>query len=407
MLKSCATAIVGSSMVVARVSDGVRKTPLQLQAEAAVLAMKDAGITREQVGALFTGRSPTTYSVRQFNQRVVNELKVSPTLTSEITSHGAGALGALQYAAMALETGVVDYVLCTTGDASGLWFDANDKFSTNAVGEADPQFESPYGSSTVSLYAQAAQRYMWEHGVTGEQLAHAAVQNRKWALRHPDAAMHSKGEITVQDVVSSRMIASPLHLLDCAPWYPGSVATAAVVTRSDIAERHRPDPIYLAGIGQRITHEWITDRMALWGVEPAQDGPTITRTGASVAAREAYAMAGLTNADVDLAQTSAPFTFFVLMMLEELGYCEPGEGGRFVESGGIDFDGGRAFNTNGGYLSFGQSAQGLYLMDETIHQLRGQAPGHQVPNARVGLVHGHGGPMACHTVVLLSSERLN
>src|SRR5690242_17338875 len=122
-MKSCATAIVGSSMIVARREAGVRKTALQLQVEAAVAAMKDAGITREQVGALFTGRSPSSYHVWQFNQRVVNELKVSPTMTSEITSHGAGALGSLQYAALALEAGLVDYVLCTTGDATGLWVD--------------------------------------------------------------------------------------------------------------------------------------------------------------------------------------------------------------------------------------------------------------------------------------------
>ncbi len=90
-----------------------------------------------------------------------------------------------------------------------------------------------------------------------------------------------------------------------------------------------------------------------------------------------------------------------------MAIASQGEAGRFVESGGIDYDGGRPFNTSGGYLSFGQSAQGQYLLMESIDQLRGKAIGKQVPNARVALVHGHGGPMACHTVVLLSNERVN
>lgn len=406
-LKSSSTAIIGTGMVIAREADGVKKTPLQLQVEAAVQALKDAGVTREQIGALFTARSPSSYHVWQFNQRVVNELKVCPTLTSEITSHGAGALGSLQYAAMALETGVVDYVLCTTGDASGLFLDSEAKVSTNAAGEADPQFEAPYGPITPSLYAQVAQRYLYETSATNAHMAKVAVEHRKWALHQPYAAMRHKGEITVDDVLNSPMISSPLHLLDCAPWFRGGIATAVVMTRSDRALQHRPDPIYLAGIGQRITHEWITDRMGLWGVEPAEDRPNLTRTGAVVAANQAYAMAGLSNKDVDLAQCSAPFTHFVLMMLEEFGYCAPGEAGAFVESGGIDYDGGRPFNTCGGYLSFGQSAQGLYLLMESIDQLRGRAVGKQVPNPKVALVHGHGGPMACHTVALISNERVD
>ncbi len=327
-LESCGSAIVGSAKLIARASDGVYRTPLQLQVEAAAAAMKDAGITREQVGAVFTGRSPSSYHVYQFNQRVMNELKVSPTFTSEITSHGAGALGSMQYAAMALQAGVIDYALCTSGDASGLIsMSREDRFAGSAAGEADPQFEAPYGVSTVALYAQAATRYMYESGITGEQLARACVENRSWALHQPDAAMYSKGPITVDDVLNSPMIASPMHRLDCAPWFPGGIATAVVMTRSDLAEQKRADPIYIAGIGARITHEWITDRMELWGVDPAQDRPNITRTGALVAAREAYAMSGLSNKDVDLGQTSAPFSFFVLMALEEFGYCEPGRGG--------------------------------------------------------------------------------
>ena len=99
-----------------------------------------------------------------------------------------------------------------------------------------------------------------------------------------------------------------------------------------------------------------------------------------------------------------PFTYANLLMLEEFGFCGIGEGGRFVESGGVDFDGGLPFNTTGGYLSFGQSGQGLYLLKEIIEQMWGHPEGYPVPNVKAGLVHGHGGPLACHSVMIVSKE---
>ena len=396
-----ATAIVGSASVIARRSDPRRRTPLELQVEAARLAMEDAGITRDQVGGVLTGRAPRSYDVRQLNMRVLNELKVAPVFTTEVTAHGGGALGTLELASMMVATGVVDYVLCTCGNCDDLWIDS---VKVNSNSEADPQFEALYGPSTPSLYAQIARRYMHETGATSEQFAKAAVENRKWAIRHPDAIMGNRGEITVEDVLNSRMIASPLHLLDCAPWYPGGNITSMIITRADLAEKRRKDPIYLLGFGACSTHEWITDRMGLKGVAPAEDGPNITRTGALVAARSAYAMSGLTPKDIDLAQTSAPFSFIIPMMLEEFGLCPQGQGGRFIEEGGIDFDGGFPFNTCGGYLSYGQNGQGLYLLQECIEQIRGVAKGKQVPNASRALVHGHGGPLAAHSVVIVGSS---
>ena len=393
-----AAAIVGTSMVVHPVGLEPRRTPLQIQALAARQAMADAGIDRSQVGALFTGRAPAAFSVLQYNMRLLNELKVAPMICTEVTVHGAGALGMLELASLAVTSGVIDYALCVCGDASELWLD---QVSTNAVREADPIFEAPYVPSTPSLYALTAQRYMHETGATRRQFAHASVENRKWALQHPLAAMHKRGPITVDDVLNSRQIASPLHLLDCAVWYRGAIANAMVVTRSDIARSIRPDPIYIQGWGQCSTHEYLTDRLGLVGVEP---GPNLTRTGAEVAARQAYAMAGLKPSDIDLAQTSAPFSYLVTLMMEQFGFCERGEGPAFVESGGINYDGGLPVNTSGGYLSFGQSSQGLYLAVECIEQLRGQARGRQVNDAKFALVHGHGGPNACHSVMILAKD---
>jgi acetyl-CoA acetyltransferase len=233
--------------------------------------------------------------------------------------------------------------------------------------------------------------------------AKVSVENRNWALHHPNAAMRGRGPITVEDVLASRMIASPLRLLDCAVWYPGGIATAMVLTRADRAKDHAR-ATWLAGWGQCSTHEWVGERMNSWGYAPIENGPDLIGTGAGVSAQQAYAMSGLTPKDIDIAQSSAPFSFANLMMLEELGFCGRGEGGDFVVGGGIDFDGGLPFNTMGGYLSFGQVAQGLYNLHEVVQQMYGEAEGFQVPNVNAGIVHGHGGPLACHSVMIVSKE---
>jgi acetyl-CoA acetyltransferase len=399
----CATAIVGMGRAMAWKTDPEPKTPLLLAAVAARQAMAEAGIGRQQVGALFTGRTPQSYMVLQYNQALLNELKIGPMFSSEVTSHGGGSLGALQRAATALNAGVIDYALCVTNEASGIWMD---QVGSNAAWEGDLQFEAPYGPSTPSIYAQSFCRYMHEYGVTPEQAAQVAVENRRWALHHPYAAMRSKGPITVEDVLSSRVIATPLRMLDCAVWYPGGIATAVVLTRADIAKERHAEQTWLAGFGQCNTHEWVGERMGGWGYAPFEDGPDLIQTGASVAAKQAYAMSGLTPKDMDLAETSAPFSYANLMMLEEMGFCPRGEGGRFVADGGIAFEGGLPFNTIGGYLSFGQVAQGLYNLKELVDQLQGRAEGRPVPGAKAGIVHMHGGPLACHSVVILTKEKL-
>ncbi len=394
-------AIVGIGRAMSHRSDAEPQTPLQLGAKAAVQAMQAAGIGRKDVGALFTGRTPQSYMVLQYSQSLLNELKIGPMFSSEVTSHGGGALGTLELAATALHAGVIEYALCVTGDASGGWMD---QVASNAGWEADLQFEAPYGASTPSLYAQFASRYMHETGATPEMFARVAVENRRWALDHPHAAMRNKGPITVDDVLSSRMIATPLRMLDCAVWYPGGIVTAMVLTRADTARARHGEATWLAGFGQSNTHEWVGERMGGWGYEPMMDGPNLVRTGAGVAAKQAYAMAGIGPGDINLAQSSAPFSFANVIMLEEMGFCGPGEGGPFVAGGGVDYEDGLPFNTSGGYLSFGQVAQGLYALHETIDQIWGRAEGKQVPDARIGIVHGHGGPLACHSVVIVSRE---
>ncbi len=397
-----ACAIVGMGRAISRRGDLERRTPLQLVVEAAGLAMREAGIGRADVGALLTGRMPRSYCTLQYNQSVLNELKITPMISTEVTAHGAGALGTIQLAAMLLQGGAIDYALCVAGEASPLWIEMTEG---SANWEADPQFEAPFGATTPSLYAQIARRYMHESGITPEMCARVAVENRRWALDHPHAAMRHKGPITVADVLASRMIASPMRMLDCAAWFPGGIGSAAVVTLASRAGSSLGKPGYILGFGQCSTHEWIGERMELRGVGPAKGRANLVRSGAGIAARQAYEMAGIGPDNVGIVETSAPFTFANLLVLEELGFCGEGEGGNFVASGGIDYRGGLPFNTTGGYLSFGQSGQGLYLLKELLDQINGVPEGRAVPDVGIGLVHGHGGPFACHSVMLVSGER--
>ncbi len=393
-----AAAIVGmGTKLVTR--DDPKISSLQLELYACEAAIKAAGIDRHQIGAVFTCRAPMGYTALQWNMRIVQELKIVPDLTTESTTHGAGILATLGYAAMAVESGVVDYALCCSGCTGPLWTDI---IRVNASIEADLQFEAPYGPSTPALYAQWAQRYMYEFDVKPEDLAIIAVENRNWALHHPQAVMRRKGPITVEDVISSRMLASPIRLLDSSSWFPGGFGTGIIVTRADLA-RPEQKPIYITGIGQAATHEWLTERLSLTGVPPYVT-PNLTMTGAKVAADRAYAMAGLGPKDIDVVETSVPFTFANMMVLEDLGFCKKGEGKHFVRGGGIACEGGLPFNTNGGYLSFGQAPHGLHMAVEAIEQLRDEAKGKQVRGAKRALTHFHGGPLATHCVAVFSNE---
>jgi acetyl-CoA acetyltransferase len=397
MRNAAAVIAMGTKLVT---KDDPKITSLQLQLDACLQAIEKSGLHKHQIGAVFTCRAPMGYTALQWNLRIVQELKIVPMLTTEITVHGAGVLATLAHAAMAVQSGVVDYALCCSGCTGPLW---TDMVKVNASIESDLQFEAPFGPTTPALYAQWAQRYMYEFDVRPEDLAIIAVENRKWALKHPGAVMRSKGPITVEDVLASKMLASPIRMLDSSAWYKGGFGTAVIVTRADNVPADSK-PIYITGFGEGTTHEWITDRMHLSGVSPAEV-PNLTTTGAKVAAERAYAMAGLGPRDMSMVETSVPFTFANMMVLEDLGFCKKGEGKHFVRDGGISYETGLPFNTNGGYLSFGQPPHGMHMAVEAIEQLRGEAQGKQVKDPRHALVHFHGGPLATHCVMVLSNER--
>jgi acetyl-CoA acetyltransferase len=383
--------IAGYGTAVQRLPLGADEAPLSTTAiiNAAVRrALEMAEIDRRQVDCLLTHRPPAGDSFLLFGQKLVAELKIAPTSTTAIMNHGAGMISALKYGAMLLEHRLARYVLCPSGDAAPAWLD--NSVAVNANTEADAHFEAPYRPITPALYAQAGQRYVYENEITEEDLARVCVDMRANALEHPEAMMRDRGPLTVEEVISSPMIASPSRLLHCAPWYKGSRAGAIVLSRREDAPSTGRPLIHVRAVGETVTHEHISGRLGLSGFGPWQDGPRLAVTG------------------VDVVATPVPFAFLLMMILEDLGLCDRGGAPAFVASGALRAagrPGAPAINTNGGSLSFGQSYLNC-VMDqvlEVVQQLDGTALGRRVEGARRGLVHSHGGVMAAHTVALLET----
>lgn len=398
-----AAAIVGFGDAYA--DEAHKKTPLHLAAEATRRALEDAGLRKDDLDGLLTGREPSADARWMWNTIFAAYVKITPQYSTQVNIHAAGMNSMLKHAAAAVTSGLANYVLCVGADAAPLWIDP---VKHTPEIDADPQFELPYGPIIPSLYALVARRYMHEYGITEEHLARVVVSAQDWAVHHPHAAKAKFGRVTKEKVMNSPLVASPLRLWHCAMWGPGGTGGAFIVTSRERAEALTDNPIYILGAGECVTHEYVTDRLALRDSPlPLGDLPNLTTTGAKVAAQRAYEMAEVDPWDADVVETAGNFAHVPLMVLEDLGFCEKGEAGAFVEAGHIDFErGDLALNTNGGWLSFGQPGTSCVIdsVVEGTRQLRGIALGKQVPGARRALVHGLGGMLACHTVTILSTE---
>jgi acetyl-CoA acetyltransferase len=249
----------------------------------------------------------------------------------------------------------------------------------------------PYGlPQPVGAYALAAMRHMHQYGTTSEDLAQVAVATREWARLNPRA--YYRDPITVEDVLSSPMISEPLHKLDCCLVTDGggAVVIAAEDRWPDVATR----PVVILGHGETHTHDTISNM------------PDLTVTGAAQTGPAALRMAGVTLDDVDVAEIYDSFTITVLLTLESLGFCKPGEGRDFVAGGRTAPGGEFPVNTNGGGLSYTHPGMyGIFLLIEAARQLRGDfAWPRQVPGAEIALVHGTGGVLSSAATVILGAR---
>jgi acetyl-CoA acetyltransferase len=364
------------------------RSPMELGVEAALAAIADAGIKKSEVDGLVTCNAmaqPMLYHA----EATAEYLQIFPRYCMSVGAGGGTTFSIIHHAASAIATGMADIVVVSMADSlrSGL---SRDQAMAVQASTGHPDFEQPYGLTVPAYYALIAQAHMAEFGTRQEQFAGVAVACRAHAARNPSAQMSEL--ITVEDVLASRMIADPLHLLDCSLVSDGG--SAIVLTSAERARDMVQDPIYLLGAGEGHTHEHIMAAKSL------------TTSAALEAGQRAYAMAGLTPADMDFAQLYDCFTPTVLVELEDLGFCAKGEGGDFVDSGALAPGGALPVNTHGGLLSHSHAGNpgSMFALTESVWQLRHTAGERQVPNARHGLVHAQGGIMSSHTTLVLSRE---
>ncbi|MDE8346837.1 MAG: thiolase domain-containing protein, partial [Acidocella sp.] len=267
---------------------------------------------------------------------------------------------------------------------------------TGVRGNAQPdlQWESPYRPSVANLYALFAARHMYEFGTTSEQLAWVKVAASHHAQHNPYAMLREL--VTVDDVLNSPVIASPLRRLDCCVVSDGG--GAIILTRPELARELGKTDIRLRGGGSAIKHQ-------------AGGNVDLTFTAAAQSGAAAFAEAGVTQADIRYASIYDSFTITVLAQLEDLGFCEKGQGGKFVADGGLIAGQGRlAVNTDGGGLCNNHPANrgGVTKIIEAVRQLRGEAhPMVQVPDCHLALAQAMGGTLSTrHVSATLILERV-
>jgi acetyl-CoA acetyltransferase len=372
------TAIVGIAEVDTFESRG--RSPAGLAAAASKRALDDAGLTLSDVDGLFTTSS--YYSMPTLTMS--EYLGIRPRYADSTALGGCSFIAYLGHAAAAIEAGLCDVALVCYGSTQR---SDRGKLVSNAEGLA---YEKPYGLlHPVGSFGLIAHRHMARYGTTSEQLAQVAVAARNWALLNP-AAPYPK-PLTVDDVLSSTPIASPLHKLDCCLVTDGGAAV--VLTSAARARDLARPPVYLLGTGEASNHRNISQM------------PDLTTTEATSSAARAMRMAGVSHADIDTAHVYDAFTISLLILLEDLGFCAKGEGGPFVADGNIAPGGSLALNTNGGGLSYTHPGMlGLFLITEAVRQLRGEAGARQQPDAGVSLVHGMGLTLAAHATAVLGSS---
>jgi acetyl-CoA acetyltransferase len=354
----------------------------QVHGQAAARAIADAGIEKHSIDGLFTVGGAS----QLFPVEMAEYLGLKPRYIDSTSVGGSSWETFIEHAFAAIEAGRCGTALLVYGATPRADMRAKLRGAEMVLAPRGPQqFEAPFGPTVASRYGLIATRHMHEYGTTSEQLAEVAVAMRRNALFNPKAFM--KKPISVYDVLASKIIASPLHMLDCCLRTDGG--GAVIVTRADRAKDCRKRPIWVIGSGGAVSHASMAQMDSL------------TESPARRAAEIAFGEAGITPADVDVLQCYDSFTITVILTLEALGFCKRGEAGSFVEGGRLAWDGALPTNTDGGGLSSNHPGmRGIFLLIEAVRQLRGEATA-QVPDAKIAVCNGTGGFMShCGAVVL-------
>jgi len=370
------TAVVGAAY--AGVGSSPGWTSMELAAQATKKALDDAGLRLADIDGLCAA---TFYHF--FPTLTVGEyLGIQPRWSNSDTVGGSSFLSHIAQAELAIDAGLCETVLIVYGSTARSSRDLNGLIET-------PETEKLYDPMVpVSGYALAASRYFHQYGATREDLARVALSARQWAALNPDAEL--RDPLSLQELLDAPLIASPFSKYDCCLVSDG--AAALIVTRADRAKSLRKPPVYVLG-----------NAAAHWHREIAQM-PDLTVTAASVTGPAAMSAAGVTHGDIDVMQLYDAFTLNPILFLEDLGFCQKGEGAAFIAEGHIQPGGRLPVNTNGGGLCFAHpGAYGLFALIEGVMQLRGEAGQRQVEAPDIALIHGNGGTLSHQATTILGT----
>ncbi len=368
------------------------RSPIECAVEAARQAILDSGLDHTDIDTVI----PTAalccpaFNTDLVTGRLAEELGLRVKNNVQVFAGGATSAVMLKLAAGLITTGVSEAILFVHTDKLGTSITGQegiDLFSTAGISK---EWEVPYGMHYSAVAGLITQRYMFETGTTPEQLASVCVSNRKWAQLNPNAMFRKP--LTIEQVLQSKMLSTPLHAFESNMLADGGAAFA--VTSAERARELTERPAYLLGEGSRVTHFALSQE------------PDLTRFGYAEAAREAYAMAGLSPQDIDIAELYDSYPVFQLIALEELGFCERDTAGQFVFEGNTWPGGPLPMTTNGGMLSQGHTGAGggIAILVEAARQLMGKAGERQVPDARFAIETATGGTYVDAHVSILGNE---
>ncbi len=347
------------------------KTDMQITGECARGALEDAGLELSDVDGLFTaGGAMGVIALAEY-------LNLKPDYVDGTNIGGSSFVAHVNHAAAAIHAGLCQVALILYGSTASSNAQAIGTGGGGGGAAGGAALVGPYGLTTVGSYALVAQRHMHQYGTTSEQLAEIAVHMRRHASLNPHAKMRKP--IEVSDVLESRVISAPLHLLDCCIISDGG--GGIVVTSAERARDLAKPAVILRGCGEAVCHQEI-------------GSPDLLTIAARQSGERAFRMAGATHDDIDLCMIYDSFTITLLVTLENLGFCKPGEGGAFVGGGRIGLGGQLPVNPDGGGLSSNHPGmRGIFLVIEAAKQLRGECGERQVVGASTALVHGTGGTL--------------
>ncbi|HJZ16190.1 MAG TPA: thiolase [Stellaceae bacterium] len=355
-------------------------TPIDLMAQGIQRALADCGLHLRDVDGLICA---TTQS-RTAGLALSEYLGISPAFIDTTILGGSSFMFHVAHAQAALQLGLCKVAVIAYGSTQ-----RTVGRRQASVREYNP-YETPFRPFLpATAYALAASRHMHQYGTTREQLAAVAVAAREWALLNP--AAWEKKPLTVDEVLSARMVSYPFTVRDCCLVTDGG--GAVIMTTAERARSLKKPPVYVLGCGQAITHANISSM------------PDLTVTGALQSGRAAYEMARLSPGDIDVVELYDAFTINTILFLEDLGFCPKGEGGRFVCDGRIAPGGGLPVNTNGGGLSYCHPGMyGLFLLIEAARQLRRECGARQIADCETAIAHGNGGVLSSQSSVILGTQ---